>query len=66
MAHERGVTSLAVRNVVMAAYERLRLGGMTGVPPHSMAETVCWRLGYEQALSDIEARIASKRERRAA
>lgn len=66
VAHERGVTALAVRNVVMTAYERLRQGGMTGVPPHSMAETICWRLGYDQALDDIDTHMASKRAARAA
>lgn len=57
-----GVKREAVRNRMLRIYAKARENAeFDAVSGQILAEALCWRLGYEQALADIEAQMARKR-----
>lgn len=62
IADRRFVTGNTIKNQVNRAIEKMRaVPELRDMAATGVVEAVCWRLGYEQALWDIEATMARKR-----
>ena len=62
IAAQRDVTGNTIKNQVNRAIEKMRaVPEMRELASQGVVEAVCYRLGYEQALWEIEATMARKR-----
>ncbi|MCA9876791.1 MAG: hypothetical protein KC442_03385 [Thermomicrobiales bacterium] len=62
IAARRSVTRDTIKNQVTKVIERMRAAPeLQHMAAHGVIEAICYRLGYEQALADIEAQVARKR-----
>ena len=62
IADRRFVTGNTIKYQVNRAIEKMRaVPEMRELASQGVVEAVCWRLGYEQALWEIEAQVARKR-----
>lgn len=62
IADRRFVTGNTIKNQVNRAIEKMRaVPELRDMAATGVVEAVCWRLGYEQALADIETTMARER-----
>lgn len=62
MAEQDGMGWSSQRNRLLRLYEKMRaVPDIEPLPARNITEALCYRLGYEQALADIEAQVARKR-----